>query len=94
MTTKTTLVDYMAAKFGMPKAEAHREISNVWAAMEDVLREGEELRASFGTFKVKDIPEKEAVYMIGSKKGEAYVIPAHKRLAFKASVGVREALKA
>ena len=93
MTTKTELVNYMAEKFGMPKTEAQREISAVWEAMEDVLLEDDGLRTSFGVFKVTEVGERNSVYTMGSKKGEAFVIPAHKKVMFKASKPIRDTLK-
>lgn len=38
-----------------------------------------------GKFKVKDVPERIGTIMMGSKKGEQYVVPAHKEITFKMS---------
>ena len=93
MTTKTQLIDYMAEKYGMPKSEAHREINAVWEAMEDILLEDDGLRTTFGVFKINEIGERHAVYTMGDKKGEPYIVPAHKRVSFKASKPIRDTLK-
>lgn len=39
----------------------------------------------FGKFKVKDVPERRGTIMMGDRKGEEYVTPAHAEITFKMS---------
>ncbi len=94
MITKKDFVEYIAAKNGISKKQAADEVGRVWGAVGDILVEGaEDLRTSFGTFTVQNIAEVMRRYTFGENKGEEYVVPAHKRIAFKASGPIRAALK-
>lgn len=42
-----------------------------------------------GKFKVKDVPERRGKIMMGDRKGEEYVTPAHKEITFKVSKSVK-----
>lgn len=94
MITKKDFVDYVASTNGISKKQAADEVTRVWDAMGDILVEGaEDLRTSFGIFNIKDIAEKQRRYTFGANKGEEYIVPAHKRIAFKASGPIRAELK-
>ena len=43
-----------------------------------------------GTFKVKDVNERRGTIMMGDRKGEEYVTPAHQEPTFKLSKSVKE----
>lgn len=40
---------------------------------------------NLGKFKVKDVPERRGTIMMGERKGEEYVTPAHAEITFKMS---------
>lgn len=42
-----------------------------------------------GKFKVKDVPERRGKIMMGDRKGEEYVTPAHKEITFKVSKSIK-----
>lgn len=42
-----------------------------------------------GKFKVKDVLERRGKIMMGDRKGEEYVTPAHKEITFKVSKSVK-----
>ena len=42
-----------------------------------------------GKFKVKDVSERRGKIMMGDRKGEEYVTPAHKEITFKVSKSVK-----
>jgi len=42
-----------------------------------------------GTFKVKDVNERRGTIMMGDRKGEEYVTPAHQEPTFKLSKSVK-----
>lgn len=42
-----------------------------------------------GTFKVKDVNERRGTIMLGERKGEEYVTPAHQEPTFKLSKSVK-----
>lgn len=38
-----------------------------------------------GKFKVKEVPERRGIIMMGERKGEEYVVPSHSEITFKMS---------
>lgn len=38
-----------------------------------------------GKFRVKDVPERTGIIMMGDRKGETYTVPAHSEITFKMS---------
>ena len=54
----------------------------------DTLKANTDEKITFGklgSFKVKDVPERTGTIMMGSKKGEQYIVPAHQEIVFKMS---------
>lgn len=94
MITKKDFVDYVANTNGISKRQAAEEVTRVFDAIGDILVEGaEDLRTSFGTFAIQEVAETKRRYTFGANKGEEYIVPAHKRIAFKASGPIRAELK-
>lgn len=44
---------------------------------------------NIGTFSVKDVPERKGKIMMGDRKGEEYIVPAHREPKFKLSKGFK-----
>lgn len=43
-----------------------------------------------GKFKVKEVPERTGTIMMGDRKGEKYVTPAHQEITFKMSKSAKQ----
>ena len=94
MITKKDFVDYVANTNGISKRQAAEEVTRVFDAIGDILVEGaEDLRTSFGTFAIQEVAETKRRYTFGANKGEEYIVPAHRRIAFKAAGPIRAELK-
>ena len=89
--TKKELVDVIAAKTEMTKKDSETALNAVVEAIKEALVKGEEIRLiGFGTFSVKDTAARTGR---NPKTGEEIKIPAGKKVAFKASKELKEALK-
>ena len=88
--TKTDLVNVVADKTGMKKKEAEAVVNATFDAIIDALDNGDKVQLiGFGTFESKDTPEKEGRNL---KTGETITIPAGKRVSFKASKNLKNAV--
>ena len=43
-----------------------------------------------GKFKVKDVPERTGKIMLGDRKGEEYITPAHQEITFKMNKSAKQ----
>jgi DNA-binding protein HU-beta len=88
---KTNLIDSVAAKTGLKKADAKAAVDAVFAAMEEALVAGDKIQlAGFGTFEVK---VRAARTGRNPATGAAMTIPASKAPAFKAGKALKDAVK-
>ncbi len=88
---KTNLIDAVAAKTGLKKADAKAAVDAVFAAMEEALVAGDKIQlAGFGTFEVKVRAERQGR---NPATGAAMTIPASKAPAFKAGKALKDAVK-
>ena len=88
--TKTELVEFMAEKAGMSKAEAGRAYDAcVEGVTKGVVKEGKVTLTGFVTFAAK---AKEAKVGRNPKTGEAVNIPAKTAVVIKAGSKLKEAL--
>ena len=87
---KTNLIDVVAAKAGLKKAEAKAAVEAVFAAIEGALVEGDKVQlAGFGTFEVK---ARGARMGRNPATGEEMPIAASKAPAFKAGKALKDAV--
>ncbi len=87
---KTNLVDAVAVKANLKKAEAKAAVDAVLAALEEALVAGDKVQlAGFGTFEVKT---REARQGRNPATGAAMTIPASKAPAFKAGKALKDAV--
>ena len=87
---KTNLIDTVAVKANLKKADAKAAVDAVFAALEEALVAGDKVAlAGFGTFEVKT---REAREGRNPATGEAMTIPASKAPAFKAGKALKEAV--
>ncbi len=87
---KTNLVDAVAVKANLKKAEAKAAVDAVLAALEEALVAGDKIQlAGFGTFEVKT---REARQGRNPATGAAMTIPASKAPAFKAGKALKDAV--
>ena len=59
--------------------------------VKDVLRKDDKIVLNdLGTFSVKEVPERRGTIVLGKRKGEEYVTPAHKEPKFKITKSIKE----
>lgn len=89
--TKKELVDVIAAKTEMTKKDSETALNAVIETIKEALIKGDDIRlVGFGTFSVKETAARTGR---NPKTGEEIKIPAGKRITFKASKELKEALK-
>ncbi|MBO5274963.1 MAG: HU family DNA-binding protein [Clostridia bacterium] len=90
MTTKTKIIENVAAKTGMKKKDAEAAVNAVIASLEDAFVAGEKVQiAGFGTFEVK---ERAARVGRNPRTGAAMTIEASKHLSFTAGKTIKDAI--
>jgi DNA-binding protein HU-beta len=89
--TKTELVDAVASKVGLTKADAGRAVDAVIGAISGALAKGDKVTVTgFGTFEVR---ARAARMGRNPQTGAPLHIPATKTPAFKAGKGLKDAVK-
>lgn len=90
---KNELLKAMSSKL---EGATMKDCNAILGAFEEVvfetLRENSEEEVSLGKlgkFKVKKVPERRGTIMMGDRKGEEYVTPAHAEITFKMSKTVK-----
>ena len=86
--TKTELIAEVAEKAGLKKKDAEAAVAAVLTAFEEKLAAGEKVQlVGFGTFEVKERPEREGR---NPSTGETIKIAASKRPVFTAGKALRD----
>jgi len=89
--TKTELVDAIASRAGLTKADAGRALDAALGAIENALSRGEKVTVTgFGTFEVR---QRAARMGRNPQTGAPLHIPATKTPAFKAGKGLKDAVR-
>jgi len=89
--TKTELVDVVASKVGLTKADAGRAVDAVIDGISSALSKGDKVTVTgFGTFEVR---QRAARMGRNPQTGAPLHIPATKTPAFKAGKGFKDAVK-
>ena len=89
--TKQDLIDLLANKVGLTKADADRAVSAVVDGISDALAKGEKVTITgFGTFEVR---QRAARMGRNPQTGAPLHIAATKTPAFKAGKGLKDAVK-
>lgn len=89
--TKQDLIDLLANKVGLTKADADRAVSAVVDGISDALARGEKVTITgFGTFEVR---QRAARMGRNPQTGAPLHIAATKTPAFKAGKGLKDAVK-
>ena len=87
---KSELVELVAEKAGLTKADATRAIDAVFATITESLKNGVKVPvAGFGTFAVSERAERDGR---NPQTGEVVKIPARKAVTFKAGTALKDAL--
>ena len=87
---KSELVELVAAKAGLTKADATRAIDAVFATIAESLKEGKKVPvAGFGTFAVSERAARDGR---NPQTGEVVKIPARKAVTFKAGTALKDAV--
>ncbi len=88
--TKTELVEFVAAKVGLSKAEAGRALDAVLEGIESGLKkEGKVSFVGFGTFTAKERPARDGINPLTK---EPLHIPAKTVVTFKAGSKLKDAV--
>lgn len=81
---------YVAAN--VDRKATQKDIDFVLSAFDEMIKEtladNHDEKVSFGSlgsFKVKEVPERRGTILLGDRKGEEYVTPAHSEITFKMS---------
>lgn len=89
--TKMDLIDAVAAKVGLTKADAGRAVDALLGAVESALAKGEKVTITgFGTFEVR---QRAARMGRNPQTGAPLHIAASKSPAFKSGKGLKDAVK-
>ena len=89
---KSELIDAIAEKSGLTKADAGRALDATVASISEALAKGESVTlVGFGTFSVKDRAERQG---FNPKTKEPLTIPATKVPVFKAGKSLKDAVEA
>ena len=89
--TKMDLIDAVAGKVGLTKADAGRAVDTVLGSVETALAKGEKVTITgFGTFEVR---QRAARMGRNPQTGAPLHIAASKSPAFKAGKGLKDAVK-
>ena len=87
---RNELVDAVSGKTDMRKSEASKAVDAVFEAIEDALKDGDEVRlVGFGTFSVASRAASEGR---NPRTGEKIKIAASKQAKFKPGKGLRDSL--
>ncbi len=90
MMKTTDLIEHVAAKAGLEKAQAKKALEAVIAGIVDAAKKGEEVNlVGFGKFKVKDSPARQGR---NPATGESIEIAASRKLGFSPAKQVKDAL--
>ncbi len=90
--TKTTLIEAVAAKADLKKADADKAVNAVIAAITDALVAGDKVQITgFGTFEVKTNGERQGV---NPQTKEKITIKASKSAKFSAGKALKDAVNA
>ncbi len=89
--TKMDLIDAVAAKVGLTKADAGRAVDTLLGSIESALAKGEKVTITgFGTFEVR---QRAARMGRNPQTGAPLHIAASKSPAFKSGKGLKDAVK-
>lgn len=87
---KSELVELVATKAGLTKADAARAVDATFETIKEALQKGERVPfVGFGTFSVSERGERTAR---NPRTGETLTIPARKAVVFKAGTALKSAV--
>lgn len=91
--TKAELVAAMSEKACVSKKDAEAVLKAFTEVVTEDLKNGGKVQlAGFGTFETAQVAERTGTIMMGDRKGEKYVTPAHTAPKFKAAKALKDIL--
>lgn len=90
--TKVELLKEITVATELPQKDIDAVLAAYATVVTETLTENKEESIplpGLGTFKVKDVNERRGTIMMGDRKGEEYVTPAHQEPTFKLSKPVK-----
>lgn len=92
--TKTTLLKEIADRLeGCSQKDVCAVLDTYAEVITDTLKKDSTESVpvgKLGKFKVKEVPERTGTIMMGDRKGEKYVTPAHQEITFKMSKSAKQ----
>ena len=90
---KAELIALVAEKVDLTKKATEQVIDTLFDTISETLETGEKVVISgFGTFETAQVAERTGTIMMGDRKGEKYVTPAHTAPKFKAAKALKDIL--
>lgn len=91
---KNELATVVAEKLEITKKNAIKVIDATVESIKEALMNDEKVSfTNFGSFELVDVAEKNGIVAVGSKKGESFSTPAHKKPKFRFSGGFKDEVK-
>jgi DNA-binding protein HU-beta len=85
--TRSDIVDSLSEKLGTSKVEARRVLDAVLEEVAAAIRSGAVTLHGFGSFKIKDLPERE---VSNPRTGEKSIAPPSRKVKFRPAVALLE----
>ena len=91
--TKAEIMKELSDKTGVTKKDAEAVVGALVNLITETVAAGDKITiVGMGTFESVDVKERVGTIMMGDRKGEQYVTPAHKSVKFKAAKALKEAV--
>lgn len=88
------IITEVATRNEVTKKDTKAIIDSFVEVITETLTKGEDVKVSgIGTFKIIDVAERTGTIMMGDRKGEKYVSPAHKDVKVKVTKALRDTVK-
>jgi DNA-binding protein HU-beta len=92
--TKNELISAIAENTGMTKKDVGAVIDTMTGVVTDALVAGDKVALpGLCTFETVDVAEKTGTIMLGEKKGQQYVTPAHRAPKAKIAKNLKDAVR-
>jgi DNA-binding protein HU-beta len=92
--TKNDMIAAIAENTGLTKKDVGAVIDTLTGVVTDALVAGDKVTLpGLCTFETVDVPEKTGTIMLGEKKGQKYVTPAHRAPKIRAVSAIKSAVR-
>ena len=92
--TKNELISAIAENTGLTKKDVSAVVDTLAGVVTDALVAGDKVTLpGLCTFETVEVKEKTGKIMLGEKRGQEYVVPAHRAPKIKVAKNIKEVLK-